>query len=143
MSYYGNEPWMYTTLQTGRSAIVDMIDKELSMALAAGDHSRQIAEDIADDVANDICDTADVEKWNDSDLRLAIGRVLAKNVERAEEEKKRDEASRKMRGALLKAVDILCENMEGYDINKGESITFCCNGRKYIMSLNFLGYENQ
>jgi len=44
------------------------------------DYVRAIAEVCADDVAEDIGASADPLRWNDDDVRLAFGRVLAKRL---------------------------------------------------------------
>ena len=77
--FFGRQPWMYTMLGMPRDEFV----KSLCGWLLDGithDYAQSIAERIAEDVAKDICDCADVEKWNDCDMRLAIGRVLLKAV---------------------------------------------------------------
>lgn len=76
---YGGEPWMYSMLKMHKGELAARIRNELGKAMA--DRVDEIAAYVADDVAQDICETADAEKWNDSDLRLAIGRVLGKIVE--------------------------------------------------------------
>ena len=44
------------------------------------DYIKAIAENIVEDVAQDIYETADRNKWNDDDVRLAVGRVLCKRL---------------------------------------------------------------
>ena len=78
--YYGDQPWMYSLLGMSRSDFIDIVIRELESGVTS-EYSRCIAENIADDVAHDICDSADVEKWNDSDLRLGMGRILLRSVE--------------------------------------------------------------
>lgn len=78
--YFGNQPWMYTNLGCCRDDFVRFVSKMLRFCLAP-DYAEQIADKMADDVAKDVCDTADVDKWNDCDLRLAIGRVILKAVQ--------------------------------------------------------------
>ncbi len=41
---------------------------------------RIIAEALAEEIAQDIVDTADLKNWSESDVSLAIGRVLKKRL---------------------------------------------------------------
>jgi len=52
---------------------------ELGGAIGA-DYVRRIAEACADEVAEDVSAAADPERWNDDDVRMAFGRVLARRL---------------------------------------------------------------
>lgn len=57
------------------NALVDEIANELKN-ITEREYAEQIAENIANKVAVDIEETAEVEHYNSSDVRYAIGRVL-------------------------------------------------------------------
>ena len=44
------------------------------------EYASKIANVIAEDVAKDVNETADLEEWNQDDVRLAVGRVLCKRL---------------------------------------------------------------
>ena len=44
------------------------------------DYVRRIAEACADEVAEDVSVAADPQRWNDDDVRMAFGRVLARRI---------------------------------------------------------------
>lgn len=50
--------------------------RSLLGAAISDDYVNDIINDIIDDVYEDVATCADQEKWNEDDVRLAVGRVL-------------------------------------------------------------------
>ena len=65
----------YTELNTTRRAMLNRVETDLRK-IVSGDYSSAIADCIVDDIAMDIWETADLDNWNDSDFRIAFGRIL-------------------------------------------------------------------
>lgn len=70
---------VYSVLGISRDEFQSLVYREILNGISS-DYANSIADRICDDVASDIRDTADLEKWNDCDARLGIGRVLLKAV---------------------------------------------------------------
>lgn len=66
---------IYTELGITRDELFEKVRKDLETVIS-DDYSGAIADRIVDEIAYDISVTADVSEWNDSDYRLAFGRVL-------------------------------------------------------------------
>lgn len=69
----------FEALETNRRDFVETVMRELLNGVT-GDYAGKIADTIADDVADDVAECADLNEWNDCDVRLAIGRVLLKTL---------------------------------------------------------------
>lgn len=67
--------------------ITDMVYAELCNATEE-ELATQIADHIIDDVIEDIKETSDYPAFNDSDVRIAIGRVLLNALDKADTHKK-------------------------------------------------------
>ena len=70
---------VYRKLGCTRDDFVETVMRELLNGVS-GDYAGKIADAIAEDVADDVVECADLNEWNDCDVRLAIGRVLLKTL---------------------------------------------------------------
>lgn len=56
-----------------KECLFDLLSKSVAM-----DYVNDIYDKIKDEVIQDVEETADPDEWNDSDVRIALGRVLSK-----------------------------------------------------------------
>lgn len=67
---------LYMQIGITRDELFEKVCKDLE-TIISDDYSGAIADRIVDEIAYDISVSADVSEWNDSDYRLAFGRVLS------------------------------------------------------------------
>lgn len=66
---------LYMQIGITRDELFEKVCKDLE-TIISDEYSDAIADRIVDEIAYDISVSADIGAWNDSDYRLAFGRVL-------------------------------------------------------------------